>query len=83
MLAVGKIHVENTPAVCFQSRNAMHGGLVSPRYATDKSIYLTCAEPGDYGGAQTGKPGLVVTACISSPFRAAGSLRTGTRQLSS
>jgi glucose/arabinose dehydrogenase len=24
--------------------------FISPRYATDQSIYLTYAEPGDYGG---------------------------------
>ncbi len=28
----------------------MHGMFISPRYATDQSIYLTYAEPGDYGG---------------------------------
>jgi glucose/arabinose dehydrogenase len=28
----------------------MHGVFLSPHYATDHSIYLTYAEPGDYGG---------------------------------
>src|SRR5215510_1695242 len=42
--------VANTPAVYWQGQNGMHGVFVSPRYATDQSIYLTYVEPGDYGG---------------------------------
>jgi glucose/arabinose dehydrogenase len=42
--------VGGTPAVYWQNQNGMHGVYVSPRYATDQSIYLTYAEPGDYGG---------------------------------
>src|SRR5215208_3723743 len=42
--------VANTPAVYWQGQNGMHGVFMSPRYATDQSIYLTYAEPGDYGG---------------------------------
>src|ERR1700726_723469 len=42
--------VANTPAVYWQGQNGMHGVFVSPTYATDQSIYLTYAEPGDYGG---------------------------------
>src|SRR6476646_5273385 len=42
--------VANTPAVYWQGQNGMHGVFVSPHYATDQSIYLTYAEPGDYGG---------------------------------
>src|SRR5437588_7184416 len=38
-----KIQVENTPAVYYQGQNGMHGVFLSPRYATDKSIYLTYA----------------------------------------
>src|SRR6195256_1289082 len=38
------------PAVYWQGQNGMHGVYVSPQYATDQSIYLTYAEPGDYGG---------------------------------
>jgi glucose/arabinose dehydrogenase len=45
-----KIQVDNTPPVYFQGQNGMHGVFLSPRYATDQSIYLTYAEPGDYGG---------------------------------
>ena len=37
-------------AVYWQGQNGMHGVFVSPHYATDQSIYLTYAEPGDYGG---------------------------------
>jgi aldose sugar dehydrogenase len=46
----GKIQVENTPAVYFQGQSGMHGVFLSPNYATDHSIYLTYAAPGDYGG---------------------------------
>ena len=42
--------VSGTPAVYWQGQNGMHGVYVSPNYATDQSIYLTYAEPGDYGG---------------------------------
>src|SRR5881394_3541907 len=39
-----------TPPVYWQGQNGMLGVFVSPRYATDQSIYLTYVEPGDYGG---------------------------------
>jgi glucose/arabinose dehydrogenase len=42
--------VGNPPSVYWQDQNGMHGVFVSPHYATDQSIYLTYAEPGDYGG---------------------------------
>jgi glucose/arabinose dehydrogenase len=45
-----KIQVEGTPSVFWQGQNGMHGVFLSPHYATDQSIYLTYAEPGDYGG---------------------------------
>jgi aldose sugar dehydrogenase len=45
-----KILVSNTPAVYFQGQNGMLGVFVSPHYATDQSVYLTYAEPGEYGG---------------------------------
>jgi aldose sugar dehydrogenase len=38
-----------TPPVYWQNQNGMLGVYVSPRYASDQSIYLTYAEPGDYG----------------------------------
>ncbi len=45
-----KIQVENTPKVYFQGQNGMMGVFLSPHYATDRRIYLTYVEPGDYGG---------------------------------
>src|ERR1700719_5343419 len=42
--------VGNTPAVYWQNQNGMLGVFLSPHFATDQSIYLTYAEPGDYGG---------------------------------
>jgi glucose/arabinose dehydrogenase len=45
-----KIPVSNTPPVYFQDQNGMHGVFLSPHYAKDHNIYLTYAEPGDYGG---------------------------------
>ena len=42
--------LSNTPAVYWQGQNGMLGVFLSPHYATDQSIYLTYAEPGDYGG---------------------------------
>src|SRR5437016_11402913 len=45
-----KIMVGNTPPVYWQGQNGMLGVFISPRYSTDQSIYLTYAEPGDYGG---------------------------------
>jgi aldose sugar dehydrogenase len=45
-----KMPVANTPPVYWQGQNGMLGVYLSPKYATDQSIYLTYAEPGDYGG---------------------------------
>src|ERR1035441_5946816 len=45
-----KIQVENTPKVYFQGQSGMHGVFLSPHYATDHSVYLTYAAPGEYGG---------------------------------
>jgi aldose sugar dehydrogenase len=45
-----KIPVNGTPPVYWQQQNGMLGVFLSPHYATDHSIYLTYAEPGDYGG---------------------------------
>jgi glucose/arabinose dehydrogenase len=42
--------VGNTPSVYWQGQSGMQGVFVSPHFATDQSIYLTYAEPGDYGG---------------------------------
>ena len=45
-----KTMVAGTPPVYWQGQNGMLGVYVSPTYATDQRIYLTYAEPGDYGG---------------------------------
>src|SRR6476660_2270591 len=45
-----KTMVTNTPPFYWQGQNGMLGVYVSPTYATDQRIYLTYAEPGDYGG---------------------------------
>src|SRR6202453_4971328 len=45
-----KIQVGNTPPVYYPGQSGMHGVLLSPHYATDHNIYLTYAEPGEYGG---------------------------------
>lgn len=45
-----KIQVANTPAVYYQGQSGMHGVFLSPHYDTDRSIYLTYSEPGEYGG---------------------------------
>ena len=45
-----KMQIANTPPVYWQGQNGMLGVYLSPHYATDQSIYLTYAEPGDYGG---------------------------------
>src|SRR5436190_15507813 len=42
--------VENVPAVLWQGQGGMLGVFVSPRYATDQSIYLTYSEPGEEAG---------------------------------
>ncbi len=42
--------VSGTPPVYWQGQNGMHGVFLSPHYDTDKSVYITYAEPGDYGG---------------------------------
>jgi glucose/arabinose dehydrogenase len=44
-----KTPVDNVPAVLYQGQGGMLGVFVSPKYATDHSIYLTYAEPGEPG----------------------------------
>ena len=45
-----KIQIAATPAVYWQGQNGMLGVYLSPTYGSDQKIYLTYAEPGDYGG---------------------------------
>src|SRR3954470_19229107 len=47
----GKISIGNIPAVLAQGQGGMLGIYVSPRYATDSSVYLTYSEPGDGGSS--------------------------------
>src|SRR5260370_15734305 len=44
-----KTPVENVPAVLHHGQGGMLGVFLSPHYATDHSVYLTYAEPGDPG----------------------------------
>jgi glucose/arabinose dehydrogenase len=46
-----KTEVRGVPRSYYQGQNGMLGVYLSPHYATDRSIYLTYVEPGDYGGA--------------------------------
>src|SRR4051812_40027050 len=45
-----KTPIENVPAVLYQGQGGMLGIFLSPKYATDHSVYLTYAEPGDDAG---------------------------------
>jgi glucose/arabinose dehydrogenase len=45
-----KTRLDNVPAVLHQGQGGMLGVFVSPHYATDHSVYLTYAEPGDEPG---------------------------------
>ena len=67
-----KGQVGNTPPVYFQGQNGMHGVFLSPHYAKDHSIYLTYAEPGDYGGGLAlarGKLRLTATSATLEDFK--------------
>src|SRR6188472_59413 len=46
-----KTPVANAPAVLYGGQGGMLGIFVSPKYATDKSVYLTYSEPGDGGSS--------------------------------
>jgi len=46
-----KTRIANTPAVLHEGQGGMLGVFLSPHYATDQFIYLTYAEPGDYGSS--------------------------------
>src|SRR5438132_10002507 len=48
-----KTPVENVPAVLYQGQGGMLGVFVSPKYATDQSVYLTYAEPGEEAGTSS------------------------------
>ncbi|MGE0159952.1 MAG: PQQ-dependent sugar dehydrogenase [Gemmatimonadales bacterium] len=46
-----KTPVANVPAVAFSGQNGLLGVFLSPRYATDGSVYLTYSEPGEGGSS--------------------------------
>src|SRR6476620_7700113 len=45
-----KTPIANVPAALWQGQGGMLGVFLSPKYATDHSVYLTYAEPGDEAG---------------------------------
>jgi glucose/arabinose dehydrogenase len=45
-----KTPIDNVPPALWQGQGGMLGVFLSPKYATDHSIYLTYAEPGDDPG---------------------------------
>ena len=45
-----KTPVDNVPPVLWQGQGGMLGVFLSPKYATDHSVYLTYSEPGDEQG---------------------------------
>src|SRR5262245_54823373 len=45
-----KTPIANAPAVLYQGQGGMLGVFVSPRYATDRYVYLTYSEPGEAAG---------------------------------
>ncbi len=46
-----KTPVAKVPAVLWQGQGGMLGVFLSPRYATDRNVYLTYSEPGDDGSS--------------------------------
>src|SRR5215831_16079647 len=45
--AGAKTKVSNVPAVLLSQQGGMLGVYLSPKYATDRNVYLTYSEPGD------------------------------------
>lgn len=46
-----KTPVDNVPAVLYERQGGMLGVFTSPRFATDRSVYLTYSEPGEGGSS--------------------------------
>ena len=63
-----KTPVENVPVVLWQGQGGMLGVFLSPHYATDHSVYLTYAEPGDPGTSSlaVARARLAITASTAS-----------------
>ena len=49
-----KTPIDNVPPVLYQGQGGMLGVFISPKYATDHSVYLTYAEPGEPGSGTSG-----------------------------
>jgi glucose/arabinose dehydrogenase len=47
----GKTKVTNVPPVLLSQQGGMLGVYLSPKYSTDRSVYLTYSEPGDSGSS--------------------------------
>src|SRR5262245_59369698 len=45
-----KTPIANAPAVLYQGQGGMLGVFTSPKYATDRVVYLTYSEPGEEAG---------------------------------
>jgi glucose/arabinose dehydrogenase len=45
-----KTQIANAPAVLYQGQGGMLGVFTSPKFATDRVVYLTYSEPGDDAG---------------------------------
>ncbi|HEX4050082.1 MAG TPA: PQQ-dependent sugar dehydrogenase [Steroidobacteraceae bacterium] len=45
-----KTEISGVPASYYAGQSGMLGVFLSPHYAADHNVYLTYAEPGDYGG---------------------------------
>src|SRR3954465_2436717 len=45
-----KTPIANVPAVLYGGQGGMFGAFLSPKYATDHTVYLTYAEPGEESG---------------------------------
>ena len=56
-----KTPIENAPAVLYGGQGGMFGVFLSPHYATDHTVYLTYAEPGDRAGPVRARAGARAT----------------------
>src|SRR5262245_36810146 len=57
-----KTPIANVPAVLYGGQGGMLGVYVSPRYASDRSIYLTYSEPGEGGSSLALAKAMLATA---------------------
>ncbi len=77
-----KTSVANVPAVLAQGQGGMLGVFVSPRYATDHSVYLTYSEPGDGGSSLAlARAKLAIGGTAASPTASLDGLEVLWRQM--